>query len=58
LVSRPEDWSRPAGSSYNEYDGTSVEGQERRCGLIACPALRDRPRDNALRSACANLTGP
>ena len=24
LVSRPEDWSRPAGSSYNEYAGTSA----------------------------------
>jgi REP element-mobilizing transposase RayT len=23
LVSRPEDWSRPAGSSYNEYAGMS-----------------------------------
>jgi predicted permease len=29
-----------------------------RCGLIACPALRDRPRGNALRSACAKLIGP
>jgi REP element-mobilizing transposase RayT len=34
LVSRPEDWSRPAGSSYNEYAGMSAEEQERRCGLI------------------------
>jgi putative transposase len=25
LVSRPEDWSRPAGSSYNEYAGMSAE---------------------------------
>jgi len=24
LVSRPEDWSRPAGSSYNEYAGMSA----------------------------------
>ena len=24
LVSRPEDWSRPAGSSYNEYAGASA----------------------------------
>jgi hypothetical protein len=24
LVSRPEDWSRPAGSSYNEYAGLSA----------------------------------
>jgi hypothetical protein len=24
LVSRPEDWSRPAGSSYNEYAGMGV----------------------------------
>jgi len=58
LVSRPEDWSRPAGSSYNEYAGMSAEEQERRCGLIGCPALRDRPGENALRSACANLIGP
>jgi putative transposase len=34
LVSRPEDWSRPAGSSYNEYAGMSAGEQERRCGLI------------------------
>jgi hypothetical protein len=34
LVSRPEDWSRLAGSSYNEYAGMSAEEQERRCGLI------------------------
>jgi putative transposase len=34
LVSRPEDWSRPAGSSYNEYAGLSAEEQEGRCGLI------------------------
>jgi hypothetical protein len=25
LVSRPEDWSRPAGSSYNEYAGMSAD---------------------------------
>ncbi|MGO8733096.1 MAG: REP-associated tyrosine transposase [Terriglobia bacterium] len=25
LVSRPEDWSRPAGSSYNEYSGMSAD---------------------------------
>jgi REP element-mobilizing transposase RayT len=34
LVSRPGDWSRPAGSSYNECAGMSAEEQERRCGLI------------------------
>jgi putative transposase len=34
LVSRPEDWSRPAGSSYNEYASMSAEEQKRRCGLI------------------------
>jgi hypothetical protein len=34
LVSRPEDWSRPAGSSYNEYAGMSAEQQKKRCGLI------------------------
>jgi hypothetical protein len=34
LVSRPEDWSRPGGSSYNGYAGVSPEEQERRCGLI------------------------
>jgi hypothetical protein len=27
-------------------------------GLIACPALRDRPRQHALRSARANLIAP
>jgi hypothetical protein len=25
LVSRPEDWSRPAGSSYKEYAGMSAD---------------------------------
>jgi hypothetical protein len=25
LVSRPEDWSRPAGSSYNEHAGMSAD---------------------------------
>ena len=34
LVSRPEDWSRPAGSSYNEYVGMSADEQNGRCGLI------------------------
>ena len=34
LVSRPEDWSRPAGSSHNEYAGTSANQQKERCGLI------------------------
>jgi len=34
LVSRPEDWSRPAGSSYNEYAGMSAGEQNERCGLI------------------------
>jgi hypothetical protein len=34
LVSRPEDWSRPAGSSYNEYAGMSADEQKERCGLI------------------------
>ena len=34
LVSRPEDWSRPAGSSYNEYAGMSADEQTGRCGLI------------------------
>jgi hypothetical protein len=34
LVSRPEDWSRPAGSSYNEYAGRSANEQKERCGLI------------------------
>jgi hypothetical protein len=34
LVSRPEDWSRPAGSSYNEYAGMSADEQNERCGLI------------------------
>jgi putative transposase len=34
LVSRPEDWSRPAGSSYNEYAGMSADQQTGRCGLI------------------------
>ena len=33
-VSRPEDWSRPAGSSYNECAGMSAEEQDERCGLI------------------------
>jgi REP element-mobilizing transposase RayT len=33
-VSRPEDWSRPAGSSYNEYAGMSADEQNERCGLI------------------------
>jgi hypothetical protein len=27
-------------------------------GLIACPALRDRPREDALRSARTNLIAP
>jgi hypothetical protein len=27
-------------------------------GLIACPALRDRPRENALRSARTSLIAP
>ena len=58
LVSRPKDWSRPAGSSYNEYAGMSADGQKERCGLIACPAPRDRPRENALRSARTNLIAP
>jgi hypothetical protein len=35
LVSRPEDWSRPAGSSYNEYTGLSTDEQKERCRLIA-----------------------
>ena len=35
LVSRPEDWSRPAGSSYNEYAGMSAdESQPNADGLI------------------------
>jgi hypothetical protein len=34
LVSRPEDWSRPAGSSYNEYAGMSANEQKERWGLI------------------------
>jgi len=34
LVSRSEDWSRPAGSSYNEYAGMSADEQTGRCGLI------------------------
>ena len=34
LVSRPEDWSRPAGSSYNECAGMSAEEQKKRCGLM------------------------
>ena len=34
LVSRPEDWSCPAGSSYNGYAGTSANEQKERCGLI------------------------
>jgi hypothetical protein len=34
LVSRPEDWSRPAGSSYNEHAGMSANEQKKRCGLI------------------------
>jgi hypothetical protein len=34
LVSRPRDWSRPAGSSYNEYAGMSADEQNERCGLI------------------------
>jgi hypothetical protein len=33
-VSRPEDRSRPAGSSYNEYAGISAEEQNERRGLI------------------------
>jgi hypothetical protein len=57
-VSRPEDGSRPAGSSYDEYGGLSADEQKKRCGLIACPALRDRPRENALRSARTNLIAP
>jgi hypothetical protein len=34
LVSRPENWSRPAGSSSNEYAGRSADEQTGRCGLI------------------------
>jgi putative transposase len=34
LVSRPEDWSRAAGSSYNEYADMSADEQKKRCGLI------------------------
>jgi hypothetical protein len=34
LVSRPEDWSRPAGSSYSEYAGMTTDEQSERCGLI------------------------
>jgi putative transposase len=34
FVSHPEDWSRPAGSSYNEYAGMSADEQNGRCGLI------------------------
>jgi hypothetical protein len=34
LVSRPEDGSRLAGSSYNEYAGLSADEQKKRCGLI------------------------
>jgi putative transposase len=30
LVARPQDWKW---SSYNEYAGTSAEGQKQRCGL-------------------------
>ena len=52
LVSRPEDWSRPAGSSYNEYASMSAEEQKRRCGLIvdrvrmpSDPRVRSNPLD-------------
>jgi hypothetical protein len=55
LVSRPEDGRR---SSYNECAGMSAQEQNKRCSLIACPALRDRPRENALRSARTNLIAP
>ena len=34
LVSRPEDWSRPAGSSYNECAGMSADEQNERWGLM------------------------
>jgi hypothetical protein len=34
LVSRSEDWSRTAGSSYNEYAGVSGDEQKERCGFI------------------------
>jgi hypothetical protein len=34
FVSRPEDWSRPAGRSYNDYAGMSAGEQKRRCGSI------------------------
>ncbi len=33
LVRRPQDWSRFAGSSINEYSGRSAEEQKQRCGL-------------------------
>ena len=58
LVSRAGDGSRVAGSSYHGYAGRSADEQKKSCGLIACPALRDRPRQNASRSARTDLTAP
>ncbi len=43
---------------FNEYAGLSADEENKRCGLIACPALRDRPRENALRLARTNLIAP
>jgi hypothetical protein len=52
LVSRPEDWSRGAGSSYHEYAGMSADQQKRKLWFDR------RPRPNALRSARTNLIPP
>jgi hypothetical protein len=46
------------GSTYHEYASLSADEEKKRCGLIACPALRDRPRQHALRAARTNLTAP
>jgi hypothetical protein len=52
---------------FNEYAGLSAEESvspsvagfcRPRNGLIACPALRDRPRHDALRSPRTNLIAP
>ena len=67
LVSRPEDWSRPAGSSYNECAGMSADESVSRRTVRSstaweCPPIRAHEFDRSIagpkRRGLAAASGP